>query len=382
MLRALSLTMTMLFLPLESAAPAARLDPDANAAQKYWQAFATLPAFTQAEKQKIGECLTTPLDEPARQMLVKAEYALQMLHRGAAHHECDWGISYEDGIFTRLPHTDAARVLSSLACLRARLRFEAGETAAAINDLLAAMTLGRHVSLDRSIITGLVAYNMERRMIEILARYLPRLDGKAMADLRTRLSALPPFGSQATALLTSERESLSWFMRNVRETKDKASLLSFLSWVGISEGVNRDSGEKARAFLEACGGTAEGVLKFADDLAPCYAITAKMFDLKLDEFEKEFKRESIKRANNPVYHVFFSALAKAREARARADVRRALLSAAIDVQFDGPGALKDHLDPVLGGQFEYDRFPGGFVLRSKLKSQDDNPITLTVGQRG
>jgi hypothetical protein len=382
MLRALSLAITILLLPWESAPSGARLDPDGDAAQKYWQAFATLPTFTQAEKQKIGACLTTPLDEPARQMLIKAEYALQMLHRGAALHDCDWGISYEDGIFTRLPHTDAARVLTSLACVRGRLRFEAGQSAAAIDEVLAAMTLGRHVSMDRSIITGLVAYNIEHRAIEILAHYLPRLDATTMADLRTRLDALPPFGSQVTALLTSERESLNWFIRKVKETKGKESLLSFLSWVGISEGVDRDSGEKARAFLEACGGTAEGVIKLADDLAPCYAMTAKMFDLPLDDFEKEFKRESIKRAGNPVYQLFFPALAKVRVARARADVRRALLLAAIAVQIDGPDSLKDRLDPALGGQFEYAPFPGGFQLRSKLKGQDDNSITLTVGHRG
>src|SRR5262245_12949635 len=305
MVRALSLIMTMFWLPLEAASSDARLDPDGNAAQKYWQAFATLPTFTQAEKQKIDACLTTPLDEPARQMLIKADYALQMLHRGAALRDCDWGISYEDGFFTRLPHTDAARVLSSLACLRGRLRFEASQGAAAIDDLLAAMTLGRHVSRDRSILTGLVAYNIEHRAVEILARYLPSLDAKTLADLRTRLDALPAFGSQATAILTSEKESLNWFIRKVKETKDKESLLAFLSWVGISEGVDRDSGEKARAFLEACGGTAEGMIKFADDLAPCYDRMAKMFDLPLDDFEKEFKRESIKRAGNPVYQLFF-----------------------------------------------------------------------------
>jgi hypothetical protein len=379
--RALSLIMTMFWLPLEASSDA-RQDPDGNAAQKYWQAFATLPTFTQAEKPKIGACVTTPLDEPARQMLTKADYALQMLHRGAALRHCDWGISYEDGFFTRLPHTEAARVLSSLACLRGRLRFEASQGAAAIDDLLAAMTLARHVSLDRSLMTGLAAYNMEHRAVEILARYLPSLDARTLAELRTRLDALPAFGSQATALLTEQKESLNWFIRKVKETKDKESLVAFLGWVGISEGVDRDSGEKARAFLEACGGTAENMIKFADELAPSYDMMAKMFDLPLDDFEREFKRESIKRAANPVYQVFFATLTNAREARARADVRRALFSAAIAVQIDGTDSLKNHSDPALGGRFEYASFPGGFELRSKLKGQNGNLITLTVGQRG
>jgi hypothetical protein len=230
--------------------------------------------------------------------------------------------------------------------------------------------------------TGLAAYNMEHRAVEILARYLPSLDATTLANLRTRLDALPTFGSQATALLTEQKESLNWFIRKVKEAKDKESLLAFLGWVGISEGVDRDSGEKARAFLEACGGTAANMIKFADELAPCYDIMAKMFDLPLDDFEKEFKRESIKRAGNPMYQLFFATLTNARQARARAEVRRALLSAAIAVQIDGPDSLKNHTDPALGGRFEYASFPGGFELRSKLKGQNGNPITLTVGQRG
>jgi len=77
-----------------------------------------------------------------------------MLHRGAALRHCDWGISYEDGIYALLPRAPAARVLTCLACLRARLRFEAGQYSEAIDDLIAAMTLGRHVSLDRNLITA------------------------------------------------------------------------------------------------------------------------------------------------------------------------------------------------------------------------------------
>jgi hypothetical protein len=65
----------------------------------------------------------------------------------------------------------------------------------------------------------------------------------------------------------------------------------------------------------------------------------------------------------------------------RADVRRALLAAAIAVQLEGRDALKNHPDPVGGGAFEYVAFEGGFELHSKLKVQD-KPVALTVGRRG
>jgi hypothetical protein len=382
MLRVFSLAMMILVLGSGTARAAAGLDSDENAALTYWQAFATLPRFTPPENQKLGECLTTPLDETARKMLTDAEYALKMLHRGVARRGCDWGMSYEEGILTRLPHADAARVLTALACLRGRLRFEAGQSAEAIDDLLAAMNLARHVSWDQSLTTGLVGYNIEHRAIETLAASLPKLNPTTLNDLKTRLDALPPFGSQGRALLTSEKESLEWFIRKVKEAKDKESLLASLSWVGISERENIGSSTNAASFLKACGGTAEGVIKLADELLPCHPAMAKMLDLPLEQFETQFHQESIKRAGNPLYKVFFSALAKVRQARARADVRRALLSAAIAVQVDGQDKLKSQLDPSVGRPFERIPFEGGFELRSKLIEPSGKPVMLTVGRRG
>src|SRR5439155_3890399 len=121
------------------------------------------PKLTDAEQTKLNESLTRPLDAHARENVTKAEYALQMMHRGATLRHCDWGISYEDGIYVRLPHLPAARVLSALACLRARMRFEEGQSAEAIDDIVAAMTLGRHVSLDSTFIAILVGYSIEHR---------------------------------------------------------------------------------------------------------------------------------------------------------------------------------------------------------------------------
>ena len=88
--------------------------------------------MTDAEEKKLDEeCLTTPLDTHARELAAKADYALKMMHRGAALHRCDWAIGFDDGITTQLPHTQAARALSAFACLQARIRFEDARRAVA-----------------------------------------------------------------------------------------------------------------------------------------------------------------------------------------------------------------------------------------------------------
>jgi hypothetical protein len=174
---------------------------------------------------------------------------------------------------------------------------------------------------------------------------------------------------------------LDWIVGEVREANDPDGLLAFLTQLG---GFKADPPEtrraKGRALLEACGGTAAGVLKFAEQMRPSCAPLAKALDRPPDQAAKEFEREAAKLAGNPVFKVFGPALDNVHTRRARTDVRRALLSAALAVRLDGPGALKNYPDPVTGGPFEYAAFGGGFELRSKLK-QDDVPLALTVGRR-
>ncbi len=380
MLRTLCLAMIILGLPLGYAS--------ANAALKYWQAFTTLPRFTAAEQEKLNaKSLSEPLDAPARKMVSQAAYALRMMHCGAALPSCDWAIGWEEeGFGNRLPYLEGARVLSSLACLRARLRFEEGQSAEAIDDLVAAMTLARHVSLDGSLPSILTQYAIERRMSETLALYLPKLEARTIKDVTKRLDALPRGGNLATGVREEQFLETGWFVRQVKGAKDKEGLLALLSYTCQSP-------EKGRALLEECGGTAAGVVKFTEELRSWYALLAKQMDLPLDQFDEQQEREAKKLAANPMYKIFVPAIIRCRRLQAQADVRRALLSAGLAVQLDGQGALKNHPDPIVGGPFEYVAFEGGFELRSKWKLDDpsstkpkldkrfEKPVALTIGLR-
>jgi hypothetical protein len=375
--RAVFLAMTMLVLPLGLATAGAPPNADANAALKYWQAFATLPRFTDDEqKNKLAESLNKPLDAQARQMVTRAAYSLRMLHYGAAQTRCEWGIAYEDeGLSVLCPHREAARVLCNLACLSARLHFEEDRDAEAVDNLIDAMTLGRHISRDGPFFMLLTGYAIEHRAIETLALYLPKLDAKKIENLKARLDALPAGGKSATAMKYEEVFALDWFVRHVRATKDKDSLLALLTRA-------LDTREKARAFLAECGGSAERVLQSAEETLQAYARMAKQLDLPPDQVAKELEREEKKQAGNPVFKILFPALVKMRWRQARIEVRRAMLSAALAVRLEGQDALKNHPDPVVGGTFDYEGFEGGFEMRSKLKEGGDKPLTLTVGRRG
>jgi hypothetical protein len=384
MLRTLCLAPLVLLLPLGHASADAGPDLGANAALKYWQAFAQLPKMSDAEQNKfLAEYLTMPLDAHARELVTRSDYALRMMHQGAALPRCNWGIDWKaGGIEVLLPQMTAARVLSSVAALRARLRFEEGHNAEALADLLAAQTMGRHVSLDGSLIGVLVGYNIDARMGEALALHLPRLNAATIADLQKRLDALPAGARPATALRDCEENTLDWLILKVKACKDRDGVLAVLTpLMGGPEAKDRDPAEQARALLQACGGTADGLLRRAEEMRPAYAAMAEKLDLPLDRFEVEAGREAKQRAGNALFKLLFPAVSKVRQAQARAEVRRALLRAAFAVQVEGRDALKKHPDPTDGGSFEYAPFEGGFELRSRVKQQDDKPVTLTVGRR-
>jgi hypothetical protein len=382
MLRALCLLTSVLVLPAGAAAADAPAGPGSNAALKYWQAFATLPRFTDSEQKRLNDYLTGTLDAHAREIVSQAEYSLKMLHQGAAIQHCDWEVSTEEGINVLFPQGPAARELCSLACLRARMRFEEGKRAEALGDIIAALTMGRHMSLTGTNIMLLLGYAVEHLAGETLARHLPGLDPAMIRELKKRLDALPQGLNTAAAMETEESFFLDWFVRIVKQAKDKENLVALLDFVNLEqEGKAPTTGDKARAFVEECGGTSESILRFAEETRGCYKRTVTMLRLPLDQFEKQFAGEAVNRASNPIYRVFFPAVVNVRRAEARIDVRRALLSAALAIQLDGLGVLKNHPDPVMGGPFEYVAFEGGYELRSKLKGRDDRPVALTVGSR-
>jgi hypothetical protein len=389
MLRTPGLAMTLVALLAGYATADAPPAPGANAALKYWQAFATLPKLTDAEQTRlITESATMPLDTSAKELVAKASYSLQMMHQGARLSHCDWGLGWEEvGVGLLLPQGNAARVLSSLAFLRARMRFEAGEAASAIEDIVAAMTMGRHLARDGLNIMVLVGYGIDQRAGEVLARYLPQLSETTVKELKKRLDALPSGGSPATSVKFEEKCALDWLIRRAKEAPGRESLLALVSDYGQGP-------EKCRAFLEACGGTAEGVIRFAEETRPSYQLMEKALDLPLDQFEQKWSRENERQSGNPAFRLLLPAYDRMRWQQARADVRRVLLTAALAVRLNGPQALKDHPDPLAARAFGYTAFEGGFELRSTFKMDDSlrsklklderslQPLVLTVGRRG
>src|SRR5262245_13141190 len=122
---ALVLCLTLLAprFPVTAQAPDAKPGLGANAAIKYWQACALLPALDKDQEKLLDQWNKVPLDAAAQKLIEKSRNSRVYLQRGAKLPRCDWSLNYEDGIFLLLPHAGKSRALARLVALHARHEF-------------------------------------------------------------------------------------------------------------------------------------------------------------------------------------------------------------------------------------------------------------------
>jgi hypothetical protein len=366
-----------LFLPSLATAqvPDAKPDLVANAAMKYWQAFALLPALDKDQERLLDQWNKVPLDAEALKLIDKSRNSRVYLHRGAKVQSCDWSLNYEDGIFLVLPHAGKARALARLTALHARHEFDQGHWKAGWEDVSAILKLARHLEKDPIMILQLVGYAIESMAIETAVPYLSEL--KSVLPEAAVLGTLPAGPTLAQMVLVEKQVGPLWLIQRLKKAEQRKPGSWRVVWKEIvdlptegGEGPGREV--KSVATFEEAIKMLEGSLPLYDQLAKLAALPWKELDAQYPEFVKKAK------AANPLagyllpttYHIV------ARERRARA--RMALFKAALAVVQGGKDKLKDFKDPFGDGPFEYRALDKGFELKSKLFFKEQ-PVMLTVG---
>ena len=200
-------------------AQAPRQEP-ANAALVYWQAFAAMPKSGDVPRN----LWQVALNAKAMAYLRSAPSALEMLHRASRLDRCDWGLQWDRGPMTAMPHMAQARTLARLACFRARLRLSQGDSRGALEDLLAVLRMARHVGRDASLIGVLVQASIEATAVDGIAQNFGRWPDEDLAALRQALDRLPEGGSVAAAMDMEAELYGSWLRRRLLGQDDQAGV--------------------------------------------------------------------------------------------------------------------------------------------------------------
>jgi hypothetical protein len=305
-----------------AAAPAADAD---NAATHYRQAFAVLPDTSNPEWAILEHPDAVRLDPLAIEFIRKHEPTFDLLRKGAACRRCEWGVDPKQDPEGKVPHLASARVLANLVRLRARLLFQQRRHGEALDDVVALLTLSRHV--------GGEPYVSAKRLEVNVAE-----SGVAAAALG--LATMPP--------------------ELARPLMDKLERLP--NSLPAAEAVRRE-GERVVAASRGAPGTDV----VAKELAAMFDEGARHMALPFDQSFAPVQRWETKRqAATETVRKRVPSLRELRLAVAAAETRVQMLYVAAAVRLDGPREVFRFNEPHASGPFSIREIPGGFELESKL----------------
>jgi hypothetical protein len=357
-------------------------DAGANAAMKYWQAFALLPPLDKDQETLLQEWNRVPLDARARELIDKSQGSRDYLQRGARLQRCDWSLDYEDGIRLRLPFLPKAVVLARLTALHARHEFAQGRKEAGWDDVTALLKLGRHVEMGPTFIQNLVGYAIQTTAIEAAAPYLSDLKPILPPDAPALLNALPAGPTLPQVVLMEKQLGALWMVRVLKEAEERREGAWQGTWKELCDAMimgNEGEESRNRGIVPPVKTFAQAV-QMLEDLLPLYDELARLSALPWNEFDARYPAFVAQvKAAGPLARFVLPNMDQIVPAARRNQVRVALFQAALAVVQEGSEALRRFQDPSGGGPFAYRALDKGFELKSKLLHHG-KPVTLAVGQ--
>jgi hypothetical protein len=367
--------------PAEAQTPRSKSALEANAALKYWQAFALLPPLDDAQEKLLSDWSNVPFDAPTLKLIEASSGSLEYLHRGANLPDCDWSLDYEDGIRMRLPYLVKARTLSRLAGLHARREFQQGRWQSGWNDVISLFRLARHVEIGPTFIQQLVGYVIERTAIEAAAPWLPELKAKLPARAFAALDSLPAAPMISQVVLDEKRISVAWLIGELKQAEQRRTGGWREVWKELMDAivVGNEGEASSKRDAVAMPESFEQALKLLDDLSPLYDEMSRLATLPWRDFDDRYAEfDSKAKATNSLAPFVLPNLNQIIPMARRIQAQGALFRAAVAVVLEGPDQLKQFTDPFGAGPFEYRPLGNGFELKSKLIFKGQ-PVTLTAG---
>jgi len=303
---------------------------------------------------------------------------------------CDWGDDNTEGPSLLLPHLAYAKRTSQIARLRVRYYLEKDRPDKAVEELLTAFTLARHVGQELYLINVLVEIAMNGILLDAIAESFHLFPSDALKQLEGGLKRLPKGGSVSSTIRMERDFMAGWMEKEIKDVLESVGGDEVKALPILEEKVKMFGGAHWDDLMEKSNGDINGLLKLLRVIYPYYDEAQRLFALppqeSLDAVETFMKK--VEKSDNPFGNLFFPALRKSRLKELGNRVRMAMLDAAIAYKLDSKTGLERVTDPFSGDPFKMTRvlYKGkdrGFVLRSKFKdpSMNRQAFVETPGER-
>lgn len=326
--------------------------PTTNPVELERAAFDRLAALI--EPDWLDDVATIPIDARVRAYLGERREILDALADAAKRPQATWPAADAKPDPAR-QSLNGYRHATNILRLRARAHAADGEATAAVDDLMTAIALGRHVGQQKILIGRLVEIGIEIAAIDTLATLLPGFPKDVLNGLPARLDALPASPTLAETI-DAEQAFGRAMMAERTATKPPAG-----EEAGHAAGV--ETMKRMAAELPAF----YAAMKAAAPLPPA------AFAEAVDAAAKATPENVLVQTLAPVYRMF-------RMQPAITEAKRAMLRTAIAIRRGDADAVEASKDPFGDGPFDYAATTGGFRLRSAVtRKPGGEPVTLLVG---
>jgi len=193
----------VLFFLIPAGAAMAQQKPEANAALRYWSAFAQMQdsAITPDQAKELSlivEGSAPYSDLKYRDLVEKNRPALETMIRGTALPYCDWGIDYELGHDAPVDYVRKALEIGRLNVLYAFHLSIAGDSDGAVRALAAGVRFSRDVASGGTLFAAVVAKSLLASDLRVMGFLVhvsqPELSATQKSTLKRALAQLPPDG--------------------------------------------------------------------------------------------------------------------------------------------------------------------------------------------
>jgi hypothetical protein len=201
--------------------------PPANAALRYWMAFAAMrdPPADKATAdllERVSEG-RDPWDEAKLGRIVDDnQQALAIMQRASTLTFCDWGLEYDLGPDTAIPHLAKARTLGRLAVIAGKRLQAQGQLSQAVDMWLAGVRFSRHIAEGGSLISALSGRRVMQSNLWAIHRenLLKSLDEATRKRIETVVRALPEAGFDWSAAMKREEAAIEVTVRRLQAAPD------------------------------------------------------------------------------------------------------------------------------------------------------------------
>ena len=375
--------LTGLFL-ISQLAVAAEPAPPSNPALIYWQASAKMPQIGSKEGRVLADVIAgkSPASEPtAAALIANAEPALKIFRRGAESTSvCDWGLMFEDGPLTVLPHTSRMQQLSRLALGKAQLLFAQHDNAAALGWILAARKAARHLASDDLLACTLIQFAIESAAISLTAAHALSLTEAERLSHLGEVRKLPTLRSVSQSM-KGEKIFIDWVanefahldgnplpLRPEKASEDAASALP------------QTSDEDMKALYNQL--TKSTASQLIDETQQYFNQAGAACELPWPQGSKELARiaAEVKANGNTLARILYPELAPSLERELRLATEAAMLSAALELgEKLTPGSLSGHVDALLGQPLNVKAEAQGFIITT-TPANGMRPLSLKIGR--